>query len=273
MVTMIRYDSSLFLKMFRLAVICALTAQVFGGPVSGGLAPQLRNRIVGGKDAKIDQFPFQVSLRYYGSHRCGGSIYKPNIVITAAHCVEGISTSQLEVVAGTTFWNEGGEQRGVHRALQNKGFSPFTNDYDVAILILDKPFERSTSVQQIDLATSNTIVDDGSAATISGWGAENEAESSSDGLKYVEVNIINQAECKSAYGDMITDNMICAGSAGKDACFGDSGGPMVVGGIQVGIISWGYGCAVPGYPGVYSRISALREWIDEQLFIFGDLMK
>lgn len=61
--------------------------------------------------------------------------------------------------------------------------------------------------------------------------------------------------------------MICGAvpEGGKDACQGDSGGPFAVGGELVGITSWGFGCALKGYPGVYSRVPALRSWVDETL--------
>lgn len=58
--------------------------------------------------------------------------------------------------------------------------------------------------------------------------------------------------------------MLCAGYAtgGKDACQYDSGGPLVQGSVVVGIVSWGVGCALPRYPGVYADVGALRDWIE-----------
>jgi trypsin len=60
--------------------------------------------------------------------------------------------------------------------------------------------------------------------------------------------------------------MICAGvtGGGKDSCQGDSGGPLVVGDRQVGIVSWGVGCAEADYPGVYSNIATLRSFVTEE---------
>lgn len=81
----------------------------------------------------------------------------------------------------------------------------------------------------------------------------------------VSVPIVNRSECADAYRYMntITDRMICAGytSGGKDACQGDSGGPLTADGLLYGLVSWGYGCAKPKYPGVYTNVANLRSWI------------
>lgn len=81
----------------------------------------------------------------------------------------------------------------------------------------------------------------------------------------VSVPIVSKSECGDAYKYMneITDRMLCAGytSGGKDACQGDSGGPLTGDGILYGLVSWGYGCAKPNYPGVYTNVANLRSWI------------
>ena len=91
-----------------------------------------------------------------------------------------------------------------------------------------------------------------------------------DIIQEVTVNTLTNSQCKSSnnfYVDRITDNMICAEPAGsRDACGGFSGSPLAVLGqdgsySQIGIVSWGKGCAKPGYPGVYTRLTALLPWL------------
>lgn len=92
-------------------------------------------------------------------------------------------------------------------------------------------------------------------------------------LHKVEVLIINQQYCNTAYKDLITDQMICAGykNGEKDSCAGDSGGPLSTlinnKPVLIGVVSWGIGCARPGSPGVYSRVTSVRDWIKSETTI------
>lgn len=80
------------------------------------------------------------------------------------------------------------------------------------------------------------------------------------------MTVIDRATCNGNYGsNSITDRMICAADPGKDSCQGDSGGPLINKSTKelVGVVSWGYGCADPNYPGVYANpvVADVRDWI------------
>merc|ERR1711902_356426 len=94
----------------------------------------------------------------------------------------------------------------------------------------------------------------GQEATVSGWGTLSSGGNQPTVLNEVDVTVTSNADCDSAYDGGITSNMICAADPGKDSCQGDSGGPMVVEETSgrfslVGVVSWGYGCAMAQYPG------------------------
>lgn len=151
--------------------------------------------------------------------------------------------------------------------------------YDFGLLRLAESLATSKTVRPIPMIGGADVVPDGARALVTGWGYRRprtadtdtqlsetrtslDVENDDDVLYVVEVLIDNQQQCSDAYDGSIDDSMICASAPGKDACQGDSGGPLVVNGILVGVVSWGYGCARPEYPGVYARVSAVREWID-----------
>ena len=106
---------------------------------------------------------------------------------------------------------------------------------------------------------------------ISGWGVT-EAGTPSDTLRKASVQVVSLEECKRSYGSAaIQDNMLCAGHGGKDSCQGDSGGPAIWmnpddgHGYSVGVTSWGVGCGMDGFPGVYVRVTSYLDWIISQM--------
>ncbi|XP_017773899.1 PREDICTED: trypsin-7-like [Nicrophorus vespilloides] len=248
--------------MFKLALVSALVALAAASPMT----PRLDGRIVGGETVVIEDFPYQLSLQYYGSHICGASIVSKNFAVTAAHCTNGSPASTLSVRAGSSIKGSGGQVVQVKAVYQNPKFNNYNIDYDISVLELSEPLNFGAGAQPVGLPRLNQEVPAGSDSVVSGWGALTEGGGSPSQLQAVHVGIISQEECKKAYGDSaITDRMICAGvnGGGKDACQGDSGGPLVVDGQLVGIVSWGYGCARPTSPGVYSSVSNMRDYITE----------
>merc|ERR1739842_270535 len=109
----------------------------------------------------------------------------------------------------------------------------------------------SSVIDSISLPYDGEEYDAGTLCTVSGWGTTSSGGSLARPLMKVDVPVVSDDDCRGAYGQSdITDSMICAGleAGGKDSCQGDSGGPFMCGNQLSGVVSWGYGCAEPGYP-------------------------
>ncbi|KAK5643546.1 hypothetical protein RI129_007391 [Pyrocoelia pectoralis] len=137
-----------------------------------------------------------------------------------------------------------------------------SSDYDVAIILLNGKIELSNKAQVIPLVSAGAL-EGGRSAVVTGWGALQTNGLSPTQLQSVEVHEVSREECNELYKGQITDNMICFSGVNKDSCQGDSGGPLVSDGAQIGIVSWGYGCADPLYPGVYAHVDNLRSFISQ----------
>ncbi|XP_017038879.1 trypsin delta [Drosophila ficusphila] len=239
--------------------------------------PRLDGRIVGGQDTNITYYPHQISMRYRGNHRCGGTVFTPNIIISAAHCVNTLSGPEnLTIVAGSShiwFPTEPQQELAVRQFIIHPNYRTLNNDYDAAILILDGEFQFNDAVKPIELAKERPEHD--TQVTVTGWGTTSEGGTISDVLQEVHVNVVENTQCKSAYSIMLTSRMLCAGvtGGGKDACQGDSGGPLIYNNTLLGIVSWGTGCAREKYPGVYASVPNLYEWIEETVAANADVGK
>nr|2F91_A Chain A, hepatopancreas trypsin [Astacus leptodactylus]4BNR_A Chain A, HEPATOPANCREAS TRYPSIN [Astacus leptodactylus]4BNR_B Chain B, HEPATOPANCREAS TRYPSIN [Astacus leptodactylus] len=232
--------------------------------------------IVGGTDATLGEFPYQLSFQEtfigFSFHFCGASIYNENYAITAGHCVYGDdyeNPSGLQIVAGELDMsvNEGSEQIiTVSKIILHENFDYNLLDNDISLLKLSGSLTFNDNVAPIALpeqghtATGDVIV--------TGWGTTSEGGNTPDVLQKVTVPLVSDEDCRADYGaDEILDSMICAGvpEGGKDSCQGDSGGPLAASDTGstylAGIVSWGYGCARPGYPGVYTEVSYHVDWI------------
>jgi len=224
------------------------------------------NRIVGGSPSASGQFPFIVSLRRT-SHSCGASILTTRTVVTAAHCIDGVSASSLSIRYNSLNHGSGGALVNIQTINKHAGYSASTLDNDIATLITTTALTLGqTNARAVTLAASGNDPASGTNVIAIGWGTTSEGGSIPAALRHVTVPIVARATCNSNYGGGITNNMICAGvsGGGLDACQGDSGGPLVVASssVLVGLTSWGRGCARPGYPGVYTRIGPYITWIN-----------
>ena len=241
--------------------------------------------IVGGQEAQPGAWPWMVALVFTGAPAnqgqfCGASLIQAQWVLTAAHCVfdeNGNPTppSNIEVVVGRhRLSGNDGQQIGVSQIIYHPNYLPTESDYDVALLHLDAP-AASAPIALIGAGTQ-VLSAPGTLAVVTGWGATASGNTSgSDVLRQVSLPLVSHEDCTLSYGlfhNYISPRMLCAGySAGqKDSCQGDSGGPLMVQDanskwLQVGVVSWGRGCALPHYYGVYARLTEFSDWISAQI--------
>ncbi|XP_019524966.3 trypsin 3A1 [Aedes albopictus] len=232
------------------------------------LNPNTSGRIVGGFKVTIEDVPYQVSLRNWsGFHICGGSIISPRWILTAAHCAPTSANPFSTIMVGSADRKQGKVFK-LKRIISHPLYDPNTVDYDFSLLELreDMPFDSTRA--PIPLPEQDESLAEGALCRVSGWGDTMSWTESTSMLRATDVPSIDQDRCSDAYTNFggITPRMICAGywEGGKDACQGDSGGPLVSNGKLVGVVSWGYGCALEGFPGVYARVAAVRDWIRKE---------
>lgn len=225
-------------------------------------------RIINGDVAEEDRFSFAVSLQTSG-HFCGGSLIAKDMVLSAAHCAYDEGTPNYDAVIKqhdhSEWYDQDLDRVDAVREYIHPNYSENTNNFDVMVVKLARP--TSANVATVKLNSSNSKPSPNASVTVVGWGIT-QTGNTSDELKEVEVKVVSQASCRSSYGfNTITDTMLCAADPNEDSCQGDSGGPLFLKGEnasedeQVGIVSWGYGCADSNYPGVYVRVSAVHDFI------------
>merc|ERR1712127_227613 len=232
-------------------------------------------KIVGGEDASYGEFPHQIMLLRGGpdgSLMCGGSLVSPNMVVTAGHCCDGQSANRLGIRVGNHHLYEDDPDQmdfPVKKVMLHEDYDSWTITNDICMIEIDGQADFSSSViGAISLPSSGKEYDAGTQCTVSGWGTTSEGGSLGRQLMKVTVPVVSDDDCRGAYGQSdITDSMICAGldQGGKDSCQGDSGGPFMCGDGLSGVVSWGYGCAEPGYPGVYTQVSYFIDWVNSHM--------
>ncbi|KAB0792166.1 hypothetical protein PPYR_14125 [Photinus pyralis] len=249
--------------MLRTVLIAALAAlAVEASPRFRTGVPQLDGRIVGGDNANIEDYPHQVSILFLHFHNCGGSIIARNLILTAAHCTTSFETRFLNVRYGSSIYEAGGQVLKVAQKYDHPSYDPARTDYDLSVLSLEGNIELSSKAKIIDLVPAH-VQEGGRSAFVTGWGAVHSNGPAAQQLQVAEVFEEDRDACNKAFRGKITDRMICFKADGRDSCQGDSGGPLVSDGHQVGIVSWGHGCANPEYPGVYSHLNnaVLRKYV------------
>ncbi|XP_016297256.1 coagulation factor VII [Sinocyclocheilus anshuiensis] len=254
---------------------CGKVPLLQGGGAATNPQVDVRSRIVGGAECPKGHCPWQVLLKYGQKGFCGGVIYKPTWILTAAHCLEKLNVKFLKIVAGEhdIEVDEGTEQViQVEQMLMHPGYVSETSDNDIALLYLRKPIIYSAYAVPVCLPLRDMAERElwaVSKHTVSGWGKRSEDGPTSRLLRRLQVPRIRTQECIESSNVTLTNNMFCAGyiEGKQDSCKGDSGGPLVTRyrdtTFLLGIVSWGKGCARPGSYGIYTRVSNYLQWIHE----------
>ncbi|XP_059215666.1 plasminogen activator, urokinase a [Centropristis striata] len=246
----------------------------------GERTQRMMNKIVGGSFTPIESHPWVAALFKGSKFLCGGSLISPCWVLTAAHCFadgEVPNIKRLSVYLGKTATNETDADREqsftVEKLILHQRYNDSSFDNDIALLKIKSKnggcAVKTASTRTVCLPPSHTQLPAGFQCSIAGFGLVRSAGPYSQYLKQGEVKLISQSDCSSQrqYGDLMTENMFCAGSPdwSTDACKGDSGGPLVceVSGrmFLFGVVSWGEGCARKNKPGVYTQVTNYNKWI------------
>ena len=232
-------------------------------------------KVVGGYAIDITDAPYQVALvNNSGQQFCGGTIIAKNWVVTAAHCLWGISPGRLTVVAGKTYRNQlrgGASVVAIHKY---PGFYDTKQGKDIALLKLGQNLDLSSNgIKAIGYVNGNDVAagieDPGVVGTLTGWGKLSYGGSSAGQLQKVTMPIVSLEDAINAFSTNygihhLTADQLPTWQNNKSACHGDSGGPLVVpsnrGPLLAGVVSWGKDCDDIA-PSMFARVSSFASWI------------
>ncbi|CAL8126065.1 unnamed protein product [Orchesella dallaii] len=236
-------------------------------------------KIVGGVLSKQHCWPWVAAIVRVSKTKapkivCGSSIISKKYLLTAAHCVEymeQVGVDNFRVVLGTNDINEDDTfQMEVASVIIHPRFDEKTLANDIGLVELTSSLEFSQSILPICVTPQIGVPFLNQSAIVAGWGSTSFGGSTTTMQMQIMVDVISNTECQTHYVNEteITKTMMCARRTNKDSCQGDSGGPLFLlkedstaSYIQIGIVSFGKGCADSKYPGIYTRLSRFTRWI------------
>ncbi|XP_015120161.1 venom protease [Diachasma alloeum] len=259
-------------------------------PACGAINNKELTRVVGGAPAKLGAWPWIAALGYRsktGSNKprwlCAGSLVSARHVITAAHCVHRLPDLYLVRLGDLDLDDDVQDGASpidvpIEQVHEHPQYSETAYTNDIAVLRLAWDVEFSDLIQPICLPLPDDVYNKNfinSLPFIAGWGSVYFRGPSASHLQQLQIPVVSTESCKSAFSrfktTVIDDRVICAGFAkgGKDACKGDSGGPLMYPKNRtfyaIGVVSFGYRCAEPGIPGVYTRVTRFLDFITSHL--------
>eukprot|EP00727_Mastigamoeba_balamuthi_P004821 m51a1_g14337 hypothetical protein (1356) ;mRNA; r:151650-157768 len=249
--------------------------------------PQAQRVVNGNPVVSAAKYPWMTSLLFTSPNAgeaismCGGALIAPTWVLTAAHCVDPGKTKLAQlyprgnvVVVGSltpTTEKDVSKMSTVLRALTHPDFDLDIMHNDVALLKLTRPITGATLAKIAPAGYADLSA--GTKVWGMGWGLLYEDGVQPTSMMEVKLPIVSREDCRRLNNDpKILNSTLCTmyHEGGRDTCQGDSGGPLVhveEDGtmVQVGVTSYGTGCARIGSPGVYTRVSEFRQWIDSTM--------
>jgi len=244
-----------------------------------GVKNSITSKIVGGKPADKHEYPWMVALVFRGEKKpfCGGSLITERHVLTAAHCFKPfdfdliVTKEYIQVLVGYHRISDqtGFDKHNVSNIEIHRKYHDPTVNYDFAILTIDSSVRPSMFMPVCLPADINTKYEE-QWATVTGWGRVSTHGPRSPVLREVDIKVTSDKVCKATWRNGVDSSNICAMAPGKNSCHHDSGGPLIVQEngkwTLVGVVNFGslrLGCAAPGIPAVYGRVTEVMDWIKE----------
>merc|ERR1711915_1039168 len=249
-------------------------------------------RVVGGVPAKLHAHPWIAALGYRLKkdgkidYLCGGTLITNRHVVTAAHCIRD---DLVTVLLGEHHLEKDTSEDGatpvsvdIKNMTKHYKYNKRSFNNDIAIITLSRNVPYNDGIRPACLPSISENLDgdkfEDDAVVVAGWGAIKFRGPQSPALLEGTIKVVNNTDCADKFKSFrqvkIIQKKLCARDMNNkiDTCQGDSGGPLVTKRMDsngtyryflIGVVSFGYRCAVPGFPGVYTRVSEYDDWIKE----------
>lgn len=222
-------------------------------------------RIEGGDKASEGQFTYTVSLQFEGQHKCGGAIIGDFHVLTTAVCCDDYLSLKPEIEVGSVLLGRGKTLQAENLYI-HPNYNNITGKHDICVIETKESLKTNSSSTIISLGGAEDCKA-GTECNITGWGSINDAEDMIENLVFAQVPIHNQKSCTRYVPLFDSNTMLCSGGVHGDtgACKGDNGIPLACEERLCGIFSFGHACGSHESPGVFTKVSAYKQWIEETM--------